>query len=168
MIIEIIANTPKWVWLILIALTVYGKYLSKDQLVHEKMLFILPFVMIYMGLSGISSAFSETLLASTIWLSGIVLSCTLLYFLKLPAIGQYNIKDKAFKIFGSWVPYMIMLAIFCTKYVIGVATAMQLPLLETALFVSIISFLYGTFSGVFIYRTFSLLSLKKRETVNLT
>ena len=89
MIIEIIANTPKWVWLILIALTVYGKYLSKDQLVHEKMLFILPFVMIYMGLSGISSAFSETLLASTIWLSGIVLSCTLLYFLKLHFIFSF-------------------------------------------------------------------------------
>jgi len=54
-----------------------------------------------------------------------------------------------------------MMAIFMTKYLVGVVVARQLPVLELAEFMLFISFAYGGFSGVFVSR--ALVTLRARQ-----
>jgi hypothetical protein len=60
-----------------------------------------------------------------------------------------------YKIIGSWVPLTLMMAIFFTKYVIGVLSALNPTLLENTIVIYSCSFIYGVFSGIFVARALS-------------
>jgi hypothetical protein len=162
-IIEIIRNTPIWVWFLFVGLVVYGIQLSRPSKVKQHTIFILPVVIFAMSLSGVLSAFSNAIMGATFWIIGIITSIALFSILNLAPVGRYLKQEKTFEIFGSWLPLTLMMSIFSTKYVVGVATAMQLDILHTDIFISIISGLYGAFSGVFIYRCIALLRIKHME-----
>jgi hypothetical protein len=66
---------------------------------------------------------------------------------------------------GSWTPLALMMAIFLTKYVVGVASALKPDLLITMQFIVLLSILYGIFSGVFIGRALSTWSLSRKQQV---
>jgi hypothetical protein len=163
-ILEIIRNTPTWVWFLFVGLVVYGIQLSRSSKVKQHTIFILPIVMFVMSLSGVLSAFSNSIIGATLWIIGIIVSIVIFSLLNTPPIGRYLQQEKAFEIYGSWLPLSLMMSIFSTKYVVGVTTAMQLDILHTEAFISIVSCLYGIFSGIFIYRCIALLKIKRLET----
>ncbi|MBU2223565.1 MAG: hypothetical protein KKB00_05955, partial [Gammaproteobacteria bacterium] len=65
----------------------------------------------------------------------------------------YSKTDQQLTIPGSWVPLCLMMAIFFTKYVVGVAVARDLPIVQQQMFLVVISSLYGACSGVFLGRS---------------
>lgn len=166
MLFTIITNTPLWVWGILVTLTLYGKYLSKNRKVKESAIYILPLIIITLSILASSSSPSNSLISSTCWVMGSLCGFASFLTIKGPDLGRYLDEEKSFEVFGSWIPYVLMICIFCTKYVVGVVTAMQLPILDSLAFTSSVSFIYGAISGIFIFRTYSLFRIKNNQKVD--
>ena len=57
---------------------------------------------------------------------------------------------------GSWLPMGVILAIFMTKYAVGVTLSMQPSLAHSDAFTLSVSLLYGLFSGFFAGRAIRL------------
>jgi uncharacterized protein DUF6622 len=68
-----------------------------------------------------------------------------------------------FKLPGSWVPLLLILGIFLTRYVVGVELAMRPGLAHDANYVLVTGVLYGLFSGIFVGRAARLLRLALRS-----
>ena len=164
MFIEIIKNTPVWVFILLLGLIYLGYTQSKNREVAFNKIFILPISMLILSIFGIFSAFGLVAYAWVFWLLGEILSILIgLKYLKLNNTS-YNSEKKSFHIQGSWTPMFIILLIFSLKYFVGFAIARQLPIVDTFEFLVIVSFLYGALSGVFLSKTAALIKYRKTFT----
>lgn len=152
MIIEIIRNTPRWVFVLFVVLLVMGYQQSKDRTVSRAKVGILPAVFIALSFYGVVSAFGIDLVGLALWALGVTLSVALHLKLTIPKQVGFSPESQTFHIPGSWQPLLIMLAIFFAKYTVEVIRARQLPIADTAVFTATASLLYGLFSGVFLGR----------------
>ncbi|MGQ4878972.1 DUF6622 family protein [Billgrantia sp. LNSP4103-1] len=152
MLIEIIRNTPRWVFLLFIVLLVTGYRQSKDRTASRHSIAILPAVFILLALYGVVSAFGTDPAGLALWALGV--ACSVLLHLKLmvPRGVRYSPAQQTFHLPGSWQPLVIMLAIFFAKYTVEVIRARQLPMADTSMFTATVSLFYGLFSGVFLGR----------------
>jgi len=80
----------------------------------------------------------------------------------LPASTRYDRAAREFQVAGSAVPLVLMMGIFFTKYVVGVALAMHPELRQQAGFAVGVPMLYGAFSGIFAARAVRLWKLAIR------
>jgi len=80
----------------------------------------------------------------------------------LPASTRYDRAAREFHLAGSAVPLVLMMGIFFTKYVVGVALAMHPELRQQASFAVAVPMLYGAFSGIFAARAVRLWKLAIR------
>ncbi|WP_419765392.1 MAG: DUF6622 family protein [Arcobacter sp.] len=160
MILEIIKDTPIWVFILFISLLFLGYTQTKDRKVKLKRIFILPTAMILLSLFGIFSAFGTVITALVLWfISGFIF---LLIGLKLsfPKNIKYNVSEDVFYVSGSWIPMILILIIFCIKYFVGVAIARELPIINELEFIMSVSFLYGSLSGIFLSRSIVIMQSK--------
>jgi len=156
---EIIARTPTWVFILFFTLIFLGYRQSKTRKVNLRTLLILPIAMTIFSIIGVKSAFNLQLLSMAAWGVGIAVS----FFVStqlLAAKAIYLQEEGSFQIPGSWLPLMLMMAIFFVKYIVAVLLARDLPITETVSFVFSVSFLYGSFSGIFAARAKSYLQAK--------
>lgn len=162
---QILSHTPAWVWLIFIVLAILGYLQSRDRQVNAARLFIVPAVMIVLAVYGIASAFDFSLLALMVWGVGFILPLAF----ATPFLTPKGVSITPFGLFhipGSWLPLILMMAIFSIKYLLGVVSARHLPAIADPWFVCIISVLLGTLSGVFLARNIGILrsrSIKDRD-----
>jgi uncharacterized protein YneF (UPF0154 family) len=63
----------------------------------------------------------------------------------------------------SWVPLLLILGIFLTKYIVGVELAMRPALARDDQYTLVVSVIYGLFSGIFIGRAARLWRLALRS-----
>ncbi|MGR4069258.1 DUF6622 family protein [Billgrantia sp. C5P2] len=152
MLIEIIRNTPRWVFLLFIVLLVMGYQQSRDRTASRRSITILPTVFLILALYGVVSAFGTDPVGLALWALGVALSVALYIKLAIPRGVRFSPERQIFHLPGSWQPLLIMLAIFFAKYSVEVIRARQLPIADTAEFTAIVSLLYGLFSGVFLGR----------------
>jgi len=153
MLMQILSNTPKWVFALFIFLLILGVRQMRDRTMPRRRLVIMPLIFLALSLFGIISAFGWNLEPLLIW--------AVAYVLMVVFIKQYiPIKDASydpgtqrFKVPGSIFPLILILIIFCLKYFVGVGTAMQAPFTQDPLFPVIISALYGVSSGIFAGRS---------------
>ena len=150
--LEIIKHTPVWVFGLLAVLVIFGILQSRDREVKVAAVLILPIAMTILSILGVSSAFGLALIPISVWLVGVLLCWGVGIKLAKPSGVSYCSEAKKLSIAGSWLPLILMMAIFFTKYFVGVVVARQLPILEQAEFMLIISLSYGCFSGVLIAR----------------
>ena len=68
---------------------------------------------------------------------------------------------------GSWVPMLLILAVFLMKYVIGVQLAMEPALAHNNSFAFVVTAIYGALSGLFAARTLRVLRLMRRPATRL-
>jgi hypothetical protein len=148
---QIILNTPRWVWLLLLALLWLGLSQTLTRTVSLKRLTLTPLAMTALSLSGVVGTFGAGA-ALLVWLLVAALSATLLALQALPDTTRYDPATRSFCLPGSWLPLALILGIFLTKYFVGVVTAMQPALIQDAAFALGFSALYGAFSGVFLAR----------------
>lgn len=152
MLIEIITNTPLWVWPLLLFLLYRGYQQSQDRTVGLSKLGIIPAIFLFLGLSGLINAFGAEQVNLTLWAVGIGLAVLLHLKLELPRGVRFSPQDQTFHVPGSWQPLVLMLTIFCAKFAVGVIVGMQLPIADTAAFAATVSLVYGLLGGMFLGR----------------
>jgi uncharacterized membrane protein len=166
MIAQILSNTPVWVWGLLAALLALGFSQARARTAGIPRLVLMPLGLGAFSLWGTTSAFgaSATVLGS--WLAATVLLLLVVTQMRMPAGVSYDRDARKFALPGSWVPMLLILGIFMTKYAAGVALAMQPELKANGNFVLAVTTLYGVFSGIFAGRTVRLLRLALRPAAN--
>ncbi len=149
---EILKHTPIWVFFILIALLYLGYIQSKTRTVTIRRAIVIPIAMTGLSLYGIESAFGASILGFSSWIAGVILAQLINNVLRQPAGVHYISDSKCFVIPGSYIPFMLMMAIFFTKYFISAAIAMRFISPDLPAFIGISSLFLGLFSGAFISR----------------
>jgi hypothetical protein len=152
MLYQILIHTPRWVWLLLLALLALGLSQAVTRSASLKRITVVPLAMTGLSLYGTVAAFGGDSQILLIWLGAVALMANAVMRLPLPDACRYDPATRRFTLPGSWVPMLLILGLFCTKYVVGVAIAMHPALALDAGFRLGFSTLYGAFSGVFLAR----------------
>jgi hypothetical protein len=167
--IEILKRAPSWVFVLFFALLALGYWQSKDRLVSLNRVIILPAVMLALSLYGVLSAFGANLFPVTTWMTGVGVAAWSGLSTNRPSGMSYMAESKSFFVPGSWVPLCFMMAIYFTKFTVGVVMARKLPIAGEQVFVGFVSLVYGLFSGVFFVRAIAILKAfatsKEKTTV---
>jgi Family of unknown function (DUF6622) len=155
--IEILKRTPSWVFVLFFVLLIFGYVQSKGRVVSRSKITLLPAAMLVLSFYGVLSAFGINSFALTAWLVGIGIAVWI--GLKTANLNGviFTTESKSFSVPGSWLPLSLMMAIFFTKYAMGVILARKLPIASEPAFFSSISLIYGLLSGVFLARVIAIL-----------
>jgi hypothetical protein len=119
----IVRNTPLWVWGVLAAL---GLAQARNRKVSSLLILLLPATMIPLSLYGVAASFGASLGVLSAWAIGLGAALTLngLVFLG-PRGARYDAVEGRFEVPGSWVPLMLILTIFSTRFVFAVTKALN-------------------------------------------
>lgn len=150
--LAILQHTPLWVWLLLVGLVALGIAQRRDAIRSEKRAAILPLCMLLFSLYGVSSSFGIGLAVMVCWLVGAVLGIVMGRIVQLPRGVRYDKTSRAFHIPGSWWPLVLILMIFCVKYVVAVVFAINPLAREMFTLIVSMSVLYGLFGGLLFSR----------------
>ncbi|WCN11212.1 DUF6622 family protein [Marinomonas mediterranea] len=161
MIGSILVNTPIWVWALLGGLLYLGWLQSRDRQVSKYRAYLMPVIMVTWSLHSNVSSFGVSNDAMVFWGVGLV-TMTLVASQLFPVKrASYHVDEQTYFVQGSWVPLCLILGIFMTKYVVGVLEAMRPELLAQPITVSLLSMLYGGFSGLFASRAVSMWRIER-------
>jgi hypothetical protein len=156
---QIVLNTPLWVWALLAFLVYRGIVAAGGREVPLKKTLIIPLVMFALSLHGTLSAFGLRLPTLAPWLACLAVGAVLAWRLFDHGAVQPHPRRGTVYLRGSWLPMALMLAIFATKYAVGVLLALQPQwALQTAFALGVCA-LYGLFSGIFIGKMLRILAL---------
>ena len=152
MLYQIVAHTPTWVWILLTALLGLGLSQVATRTVSLQRMTAMPLAMVGLSLYGTVSAFGAELQVLLVWLAGTGLMAALVMQRPLAPATRYDDWTGRFTVPGSWVPLLLILGIFATKYTVGVSSAMHPALAQDDGFRLGFTALYGAFSGIFLAR----------------
>lgn len=159
MLYQILVHTPLWVWAILLALLWLGLVQSVPRQATLRRVVLLPLAMTGLSLYGSSSNFGAIGASWVMWAGAALATLLWVASSELPTGVRYDDARRVFSLPGSLVPLGLMMAIFLTKYVVGVMLAMQPALAHDMATAAIVASLYGAMSGLFMGRTARLLRL---------
>jgi hypothetical protein len=150
MISEIVSHTPVWVWAMLVFFIYRGVAASRDRDVPVWSLFILPVVLLGLSIQGMVSHYGVHPALFSGWLIAAV--CGAL-------IGARTLNERAVALGirgvvmrGSWLPLILVLAVFLTKYCTEVLIALRPDLMLQGGAVLAVCVLYGLLTGFFLGR----------------
>lgn len=152
MLIEILKRTPVWVFALFFILLAVGYLQSKNRTVSRGRISILPLAMIGLSCYCVLSAFGIEATGLACWGLGVAMAVAFGIGTGNPRNVVFNRETQSFHIPGSAFPLILMMAIFFTKYAVGIVLARHLPLASTTFFVNTISLVYGLLSGLFLAR----------------
>lgn len=158
---EILIYTPHWVFGLLAILIVFGIMQARTRQVPVQVALILPFAMLVLSLSGVLRYVGLQLPALACWLVGIAAFTALSVKLIGKNIARFDSTTRKLVIQGSWLPLLVILGIFITRYALGVATAMQFNIIHNPYFSPVVSLILGGWSGFFLARGFIFWRVKK-------
>lgn len=102
-------------------------------------------------------------LAIVAWLAGAGLAVLLSTRVTLVPNASYTAARQSFSLPGSWMPLVLMMCIFITRYTVAVLLARNPMLAHAVSFIATICLLYGFLSGLFFAAALSLWRLVDRE-----
>jgi len=163
MLYQIIIHTPVWVFAVFAALLWLGLSQRLARTASLQRATLLPLAMLGLSGWGVLSAFGASAPDLLSWLA----AGALLAFgvSRIPLHGQtrYDPASRSFHLPGSYVPLVLMMGIFMTKYAVGATLAVHPELARNAMFAVAVCTLYGAFSGVFAGRALRLWRLARRQ-----
>ncbi|HEU4843517.1 MAG TPA: DUF6622 family protein [Burkholderiaceae bacterium] len=152
MIQQIFSHTPLYVWAILVFLVTRGMAASADREVTVRSLFVIPAVMLALSLVDLDNKFGIDHLVAILWLGGALAGAGLVWRnFDRSAIVCDRAKGTV-RLRGSWLPLALMLAIFCTKYLVAVLLHMQPAARDNAGVLAAVCIVFGLFNGAFLGR----------------
>jgi len=166
MIVQILINTPLWVWGLLAALLVLGVGQSRSRTVGLRRVILLPLGMAALSLYSTISTFGASPAVLGSWLATALVLVLAVTQFPVPAGARYDCTSRQFQLPGSWIPMVLIMGIFLTKYAVGVSLVMHPELKSSANFSLAIGTLYGVFSGVFAGRAIRLIRLALRPAAD--
>jgi len=162
LILQILANTPAWVIALFFVLLGLGFMQTRTREVRRFPALVLPVGMVALSLAGINSSFGLKPLPLFSWATALVIASLVGDYLFRDTAVKYNTTTRAFVIPGSWIPLVVIMAIFFAKYVYAVMRAFDAAVLNTTPLVVILSAVYGLLSGYFAAKALNLLHLVRR------
>lgn len=166
MLIEILKHTPPWVFVLFFALLIMGYLQSKDRVFGRGKIILLPIVMIGLSFYGVLSAFGIGQPLSLVsWVGGMAIAGGLSLSFPSPLGVTYSTTDLSFSVPGSWLPFYLMMAIFATKYTVGVILVRQLAIANEESFIVSVCLIYGLISGIFLFRALTIWRSRKCHNI---
>lgn len=154
--LEILVYTPIWVYGLFVILLYLGWQQAKTRAVKRTMIYVLPTAMICLSFMGVMSSFGMSSQTLGYWIMALLMA-TYIGVQYFPVTNaSFNHHTQQFQVPGSWVPLILMMAIFFTKYLVGVAVALNPEFIELNPTIVICSLLYGGLSGVFASRAITI------------
>lgn len=150
MITQILQHTPLYVWAILAFLMYRGVLASRERDIDVRKMCIVPLVMLALSLEGVRGAFGFDGLAPLVWLVGALLGGTLAWRFSDASRIVADPRRGSVRRPGSWVPLMLMMAIFVMKYAVAVTLVIDPERRQQLAFMAVVCALYGIFSGIFV------------------
>jgi len=163
---QIIIHTPVWVWALLALLLWLGIKQSRPGQPSLLRITVVPLVLTSLSLSGTVSAFGSAPAVMLTWLAAAAVLAMVVLLSPLPDVTRFDAHTRTFQVPGSWVPLALMVGIFASKYVVGVALNLHPELSHETTFTLGFSALNGAFSGVFAARAIRLWRLAMVRTLD--
>jgi len=148
---QIVGHTPTYVWAILGFLVHRGVAASRDRNVTVREIFILPAVMLALGLQSTANGFGLESPGGAAWLAGLAAGVALMWW----NAGNGFALDRGagmVRLCGSWLPMVLMMTIFVGKFAMAVALASQPALRSSLAFALPACATFGALSGAFMAR----------------
>ncbi|HEY9094277.1 MAG TPA: DUF6622 family protein [Hydrogenophaga sp.] len=170
-IVDILHQTPVWVWGLLIGLIALGASQLRRRQVGLPRTVLLPASMAALSVQGLHSALASSpslLPAMGLWalVAAATTAAALAWRSAPPAGSHFDATQRRFDLPGSAMPLLLILAIFLTKYGVGVELAMQPQHLQNSRFVYGLAATYGAFNGILFARALRLWRLVQPTAVN--
>jgi len=163
MLTQILAHTPRWVFVLFALLMWLGLKQLAAGTVSLARVTLLPIAMVGLSFYGMLSAFGDSPVALLGWAGAVSVLLLTVQRWPLPAAARYDAATRTFHLPGSAAPLALMMGIFFTKYAVGVLLAMHPEVARHTGFALAIGTLYGAFSGIFSARALRLWKLAIRE-----
>ncbi len=148
----ILTHTPTWVWALLAALLWQGLSQTAHRTASLKRITLLPLAMIGLSLFGTVSVFGSDPKILLAWSGAAAVTVALVMRIANTSAIKYDSEKRLFSLPGSWVPLVLIMGIFVTKFAVGFMTAMQAEFAQNINFALGVTTLYGAFSGIFLAR----------------
>jgi len=161
LLVQILSNTPIWVFVSFFVLIVFGLMQTRTRTVQKIPALLLPAGMIALSLFGIGSSFGLSRIPVASWAIALSMAALVGYALFRDKRVEYDATTEKFLVPGSWVPLGVLTAIFFAKYVYGVMHAFNAEVISAPLFIVFLSAVYGLLSGYFAARAFNLVKTAK-------
>lgn len=160
----LLRGTPAGVWLLLAGLTALGLSQCRPRSVGLGRTVALPLAMAALGAWGVLAASRAAGLVwapLALWLAAALASGALLWRLlpRASAGTRYDAASRHFHLPGSPVPLLLILAVFCIKYAVGLETALDPAHAARPGFALAVAAVYGVVTGCFLGRAARLLRL---------
>jgi hypothetical protein len=155
---QIVSHTPLWVFALFAALLVFGLMQTRSRNVNRFLAYALPLGMVALSLVGVQSSFGLELVPVVFWAAGLAIVTLIGYVFFRDTRVSFDPSRNAFYVPGSWLPLLVIMAIFLTKYVVAVMLALEMGVVTRPAFATMFSFAYGCFSGYFAARAANLLA----------
>ncbi len=158
---QIILHAPLWVWPLLLGLIGLGLVQVQDRSVPGAVVLALPLVMVPYSAYGLIATFGADPRVLTAWCAGIL--ATIALNQSVLGIPHGVVRDRGhwrFLVRGSLLPLVVMMAIFWTRFVLGVLAGMAPATISGPSFVIGIAFWLGLCGGFFPARTIRILSAR--------
>ena len=153
----IVKGTPLWVWVLLVALTALGAVQLRDREMSRARLLMLPLAMVLLSLLSTASAFEMASAALIGWVLGGTVAVAVLRQAAAPAANMRG--EGLYHVAGSWWPLILILCIFCFRYVVSVKLAIDPSWRQHVPFEAVSGLLSGMFAGLFLGRAFTVLGI---------
>ncbi|MDP3821715.1 MAG: hypothetical protein Q8R33_09580 [Burkholderiales bacterium] len=163
----VLKGTPPWVWGLLAGLIALGLSQARPRSARLLRVSVMPVAMTGLSISGTASAFGGSPLFGYVmlaWMFAAAVALAVIAPTGAPRGTTYDAATRTFAMPGSWVPMLLILGIFMTRYVVGAELAMQPGLARDGQYALVVGALYGLFSGVFAGRAARLWRLAFQAT----
>lgn len=161
MIVAILLATPAWVWGLLVSLVGLGATQARPSVLTPRRLLVLPAVLFLLSLIGVITTFHGAAPALGAWAAGIAVAFAAGSAWMAPRGARWSAPEARLHLPGSWLPMVLILALFAIKYSVGVSLAISPALSADRSFGAVVGLAYGLFSGLFLARAAALWKLTR-------
>ena len=161
MILQILIHTPLWVWALFAALLLLGLWQRRSRHVRRGQLLALPLALLALGLWSMAPGFVTQPAAAVLWLGAIASATAFGLRLPRPAAARWLAEEARLFLPGSWVPLLLIVAIFSLRYAAGVGQVLHPEWRVLATVQWPLALVFGGLSGLFLGRALGLLQLTR-------
>ena len=159
--LQILTHTPPWVFLLFAVLLAFGLLQTRSRSAKRFLAYFLPAGMILLSFFGVQSSFGMKLMPIAFWALGLIF-VALVCARSFPLRGvSYDAGRRTFFLPGTWLPLVVMMGIFFTKYAVAVMHGLGVALVDGPVARALLSLAYGGFSGYFAARALNLIAASR-------
>ncbi len=156
MVLDILRDTPLWVWCVAAFLLWRGYAFTKPQVTSGERLFVLPIGFLAVSLVAAVTTFGAGAPIIVAWGVGALTSTLVWVCRPQPEDLLFNRQNRTYRVPGSWAPLVLVMAAFCVRYGIGIALARRGDLHTNVLFGVSSVLIFGGISGAFLGRALNI------------